>query len=157
MRALNVPRSRLGCWISFPLLVLLVFTSFMIVHDPQLSNLEKLLCMLRHHDGRSSLSQHSAGNLVEGTQTLSDQEMSAARQGLAHGVLLHQTVRSLRLTPKQREWQLTWERLGFRLLTADDAAARRDIERMAEVTGSTDFLRVYDALETRCRCTPPRP
>ena len=63
-------------------------------------------------------------------------------------VLLHQTVPSLRLTPREQAWRESWQRLGFKLQTADDADCRTDIQRLAEETGQPDYLQVYDALET---------
>jgi len=63
-------------------------------------------------------------------------------------VLLHQTVPSLSLTPREQAWRESWQRLGFKLQTADDADCRTDIQRLAEETGQPDYLQVYDALET---------
>ena len=62
--------------------------------------------------------------------------------------VLHQTVKNLVLTQEQLQWRASWIRLGFRVRTADNAQARRDIVRMVDMTGDSRLLRVYDALET---------
>ena len=74
--------------------------------------------------------------------------MALPEGGGAGGVTVHQTVRSLQLTPQQEAWRYSWRELGFQLATADDAMARRDVERLVAQTGSADLLKVYDALET---------
>jgi hypothetical protein len=64
-------------------------------------------------------------------------------------VWLHQTVSSLEnVTATEREWRATWERLGFIPQLADDARCREDMQRLVERTGNSDYLRVYDSLET---------
>jgi len=62
--------------------------------------------------------------------------------------ILHQTVKSLKLTSQQDLWQASWRRLGFRVRTADNAQARRDMVRATQAIGDPALLRVYDALET---------
>ena len=74
--------------------------------------------------------------------------MALPEGGGARGVTVHQTVRSLQLTPQQEAWRSSWRELGFQLATADDTMARRDVERLVEQAGSADLLKVYDALET---------
>ena len=61
---------------------------------------------------------------------------------------LHQTVQNLNLTKQQTLWQQTWKLAGFQIITADDAMARRTVERLARETRQPAFLRVYDALAT---------
>lgn len=64
---------------------------------------------------------------------------------LQRGVLLHQTVSSLRnLSASEAEWQRSWVSLGFQLRVADDERARADIAALGQLTGSPDYLRVRD-------------
>ena len=62
---------------------------------------------------------------------------------------MHQTVRNVSAIPaQQREWMRSWQRLGFRLRTADDAAVRRDIERLAKEAAEPAFVHAFEQLET---------
>lgn len=62
--------------------------------------------------------------------------------------ILHQTVPSLELSPLEKRWRESWRQLGFAVRSTDDAQARGDVERLVRETGTADFLRVYDELET---------
>jgi len=65
-----------------------------------------------------------------------------------HSITVHQSMRTLKLTSQQLRWRESWASIGFQLRMVDDAAARADIEQLVSATGRSDFLRVYDALET---------
>ena len=68
----------------------------------------------------------------------------------ARGVLptLHQTVANRRLTREEHHWRESWRRLGFPIRTADNAQARRDIERMHRMINFPALIHMFDALET---------
>lgn len=92
--------------------------------------------------------QQLAGLYAGRLASLEPQPVERRQPRSADLPVLHQTVRSLKLTTKQREWRVSWQRLGFQVRTADNAQARRDIERMASTIDFPSLLRVYDALET---------
>ena len=74
---------------------------------------------------------------------------AAGTSTLRQPVLLHQTVSSLaNLSSTEREWQRSWEALGFQLQLADDERCRADIRTLSAVTANPEYLAVYDSLET---------
>jgi len=137
--------------LNVPAVALLVAFSFMVVRDPQLVQLECLLCQVWYiRSGPmwpDSFKADSNWSFTDWQATQLEQ-LGAANSLQRRDVVVHQTVRSLDLSPQQQKWQDTWRRLGFNVTTADDLQARRDVLRLVQVLEWPEILRVYDALET---------
>ena len=137
------------------LLAALVTLSFLIVQDPRLELVERLLSLSDRTAPEADVDIFSHGPTPAPPAWIPQAELSEPGEAMPRvgtmlkRIVVHQTVRSLAdLSPEQRDWRRSWQRLGFALSTADDAAARKDIERLSDVTSDGDYLRVYDALET---------
>lgn len=172
---------------GIPVLAILLSLSLLIVQDPKLDCLERILFLAQRSNTLSSVfrltppprvpvlveePRSAALSEFAPSAALSAKELythpqsrlrtptlsvGAARvpppEATALGAsdwlpVLHQTAKSLKLSPQQAQWRASWVRLGFRVRTADNMQARMDIIRMARMSSDARLLHVYDALET---------
>jgi hypothetical protein len=116
----------------------------LLVRDPRLEVVERVLQDEAYSGAPDSLSRRLL-HPVNGPPPPPPSRADAS----GDGPLVHQTVRNVSAIPtQQREWRASWQRLGFRLQTADDAAVRRDIERLATATGEPRYVETFEALQT---------
>ena len=136
----ETPRRRNHC--SFLLVAALVISTIVFVADPRLEGVERLLARTRT----------SPGNAPPAAKENTPPVPLAAAGSIT--VIVHQTLRNTsEIPPHQREWRLSWQRIGFRFQTVDDKAMHEDIERLAATAGELRFVRIFDQLHTSVQRT----